>query len=139
VILTRVNYYDCAPAEGEQDPQDMRGYCRAVELLVDADLSFGLMRGKPRRQKRVDTQIAVDMVVGAFTGIFSVAVLIAADEDHVPTVQELRRRGVMIALGAFGAAPGLSPELVRAADRFLDLSEENAGIAVLTHNGKTWP
>jgi uncharacterized LabA/DUF88 family protein len=134
-----MNYYDCVPLEGESDPQDMRGYCRAIEVLFDADLSFGLMRGKPRRQKRVDTQIAVDMVVGAFTGIFAVAVLIAADEDHVPAVQELRRGGVMVALGAWASQPGLSPELVRSVDRFVDFSAENPTSAVLREGDRTWP
>jgi uncharacterized LabA/DUF88 family protein len=138
--LARITYYDCAPAEGEADPPDVRGYCRAIERLPDTELGFGMLRGKIRRQKRVDTQIAVDMVVGAFTGTLTVAILVSGDEDHIPAIQEIKRRGVMVVVVGASKLRGLSPELVRAADRFIDLDLSNIrSFPSLSDGETTWP
>jgi len=67
----------------------------------------------------VDTLIAVDMLVGAFTGLFEVAVLIAGDSDFVPVVQEVRRRGVMVV--AVSTPHKLAPDLRRTVDRVWEL------------------
>ncbi len=80
--------------------------------------------------------IAVDMLVGAFTNIFSVAILVAGDADYVPVVNEVRRRGVMV-VGAGNEdckQACVSDELKRAADRFFPISS----IPSLTVNGKTF-
>ena len=90
-------------------------YWRAIELLPDTQIGFGALRGRPRRQKRVDGLIAVDMMVGAFTNLFEVAILIAGDSDFVPVVDEVRRRGIMVVVA--GVQESLAAELGRAADR----------------------
>jgi uncharacterized LabA/DUF88 family protein len=58
------------------------------------------------------------MLVGAFTGLFSVAVLVAGDADFVPVVNEVKRRGVMVVVAAAPSDGSLSDDLKRAADRF---------------------
>src|SRR5207253_5397539 len=84
------------------------------ELLPDTHLGFGSLRGgtgkKPPRQKGVDTLIAVDMLVGAFEKLFSVAILAAGDADFVSVVLEVRRRGVMVIVTA--SATSISDEFV---------------------------
>ena len=90
-------------------------YWRAIKLLPDTQIGFGALRGRPRRQKRVDGLIAVDMMVGAFTNLFEVAILIAGDSDFVPVVDEVRRRGIMVVVA--GVQESLAAELGRAADR----------------------
>jgi uncharacterized LabA/DUF88 family protein len=120
MALGRVIYYDARTDDDTTADPRLLDYWRKIELLDDVELGFGSIRGgttrKPPRQKGVDTLIAVDMLVGAFTGLFDVAVLIAGDADFVPVVNEVRRRGVMVAVGA--ASDGsLSDDLLRAADR----------------------
>jgi len=120
LALTRVTYYDAqAEDESKIDPC-LQDYWRQVELLPDTHLGFGTVRGaanrKTPRQKGVDTLLAVDMLVGAFTKIFNAAILVAGDADFVPVVQEVRRRGVMVALVGTDRA---ADDLRRAADRFV--------------------
>ncbi|MBK7833859.1 MAG: NYN domain-containing protein [Gemmatimonadetes bacterium] len=121
-VLGRVTYYDAKPDDGTTTAPELAEYWSAVELLPDTQLGFGALRGlnrKTPRQKGVDTLIAVDMLVGAFSGLFDVAVLVASDADFVPVVEEVKRRGVMVAVASLST--GLSDDLRRIADRFIEI------------------
>jgi len=142
VCLTRVIYYDARPEEDSDAEKELRDYWEAVELLSDTELGFGSLRGgtkrRPPRQKGVDTLLAVDMLVGAFTGIYSVAVLVAGDADFVPVVNEVRRRGVMVVVAA--NEQEVASDLRRSADRFVPIGP---GLALtdfppLDVRGRTW-
>ena len=140
--LTRVVYYDARPdADADVDP-NLADYWKAIELQPDTELGFGSLRGGNRRrlrQKGVDTLIAVDMLVGAFTKLFQIAVLVTGDADFVPVLNEVRRRGVMVVLAAVEDA-ALSLDLRRAADRFVRI-EPKAGSGTfpeLQIEGRTW-
>ncbi len=138
VHLARIIYYDGRPDEpDEEEDKELTDYWDAIELLPDTELGFGSVRGRPRRQKAVDTLIAVDMLVGAFTKLFSVAVLISGDSDFVPVVDEVRRRGVMVAVAA--EEESLAEDLRRAADRFVPiaLSPETQS-CVMKVNDRSW-
>lgn len=123
VSMARVLYYDAAPEGAE--PSELKAYWDEVELLRDTELRFGVLRGRrakaPRRQKGVDTLLAVDMVVGAFTGLYRVGLLVAGDADFVPVVDEVRRRGAMVAL--VGHPDSVADELRRVADRFIPIGK----------------
>jgi uncharacterized LabA/DUF88 family protein len=140
-VLTRVVYYDARPDDDSSLSPKLREYWEAVELLPDTELGFGSLRGGIKkgtpRQKGVDTLIAVDMLVGAFTKIFSIAVLIAGDGDFVPVVNEVRRRGVMVVVAADDR---VSDDLRRAADRFFRIGPglEASRFPSLSVNGKSW-
>lgn len=129
-LLGRITYYDAVPDSSSQTHstnqkcQDLEPYWQAIELLRDVRLGFGKLRGTGRslRQKGVDTLMAVDMLVGAFSGLFDVAVLVSGDADFVPVVEEVKRRGVMVAVAA--ATRSLSDELRRAADRFIEITQQ---------------
>ena len=118
-LLGRVTYYDGLPDDDEKTT--LQEYWQAIELLPDVHLGFGALKGlkRPLRQKGVDTLIAVDMLVGAFSGLFDIAVLVAGDADFTPVVEEVRRRGVMVVVAASGAS--LSDDLRRVADRYVEL------------------
>lgn len=123
VCLTRVIYYDARPDEESETAGELIEYWEAIELLPDTELGFGSLRGgtkrKPPRQKGVDTLMAVDILVGAFTSIYSVAILVAGDADFVPVVNEARRRGVMVVVAA--NEQDIARDLRRAADRFVGI------------------
>ena len=114
VGLGRVLYYDARP-DDITSYSAVEDYWKAIELLPDTEVGFGALRGRPRRQKRVDGLIAVDMMVGAFTNLFQVGILVAGDSDFVPVVNEVRRRGVMVVVA--GVRESLADELKRAGDR----------------------
>jgi uncharacterized LabA/DUF88 family protein len=133
--LARVFYYDARPEENV-DPA-IENYWKAIELLHDTEIGFGTLRGRPRRQKRVDGLIAVDMMVGTFTDLFQVAILITGDSDFVPVVDEVKRRGVMVVIAA--VQESLSDELRRAADRVYPIDPKDAAdFPPLQHKGMTW-
>jgi uncharacterized LabA/DUF88 family protein len=114
-------FYDATdPAAAPTDPK-VEKYWESIEQLHDTEVRFGALRGKkPRRHKGVDIQLAVDMLVGSFNKLFDVAVLVAGDEDFVPLVVEVQRRGVSVVVAA---VPGhISQELRGVADRYVDLS-----------------
>lgn len=126
--LARTTYYDGRPDDDADISEDLRKYWDAIELLPDTQLGFGSTRGGTRRrrprQKGVDTLIAVDMLVGAFTNLFSVAVLIAGDADFVPVVNEVKRRGVMVVVAASSIDGSVSDDLRRAADRYFAIDPQ---------------
>ena len=125
-LLGRVTYYDALPDEDQENGEatDLQAYWRTIELLSDVHLGFGALRGLGRRvrQKGVDTLIAVDMLVGAFSGIFDMAVLVSGDADFIPVVEEVHRRGVMVAVA--GVSTSVSPDLRRVADRYIELDSQ---------------
>ena len=88
------------------------------------------------RQKGVDTLMAVDMLVGAFSGLFDIAVLVAGDADFVPVVEEVKRRGVMVAVA--GVRSSLADDLLRAADRFIDMKQSDQFFPTMRVSGRTW-
>ncbi|MEL6110127.1 MAG: NYN domain-containing protein [Planctomycetota bacterium] len=125
--LQRVTYYDAAPDSMTDVPEHLSDYWDAVELIDDVHLGFGYLRGgkrkKPPRQKAVDTLLTVDMLVGAFTGIYTIAILVAGDADFVPVVNEVQRRGAMVILA--GTERTVSNELKRSVDRFHELTADD--------------
>jgi uncharacterized LabA/DUF88 family protein len=140
VGLGRVLYYDARPDDTSSSVSAIEDYWKAVELLPDTEIGFGALRGRPRRQKRVDGLIAVDMMVGAFTNLFQIAILIAGDSDFVPVVNEVRRRGVMVVIA--GVRESLADELKRAGDRVWPIdpigSPGMREFPPLRYEGKVW-
>ncbi len=120
--LTRVTYYDGRP-EADEEKKHLAEYWDAVQKLSVTHLGFGTVRRGGRRrgpeQKGVDTLIAVDMVVGAFTKIFDMAILIAGDGDFVPVLEEVGRRGIITVVG--GHTSSVSDDLLRACDLFVPI------------------
>ena len=62
------------------------------------------------------------MIVGAFTEVYDLAVLVAGDADFVPVLDEVRRRGASVVVVAHKAS--LADDLLRAADRFVPIVTE---------------
>lgn len=137
--LTRVIYYDARPDDAP-DPL-IEQYWDTIQLLPDTEVGFGALRGRPRRrQKRVDGLIAVDMLTGAFTRLFDVAILVAGDADFVPIVDAVRRQGVMVVVAAVEGS--LSGELKREADRVWIIDPEGPAAKFpplqRPNDGKVW-
>jgi uncharacterized LabA/DUF88 family protein len=119
VRLARVRYYDGWPEGQPQADATLEAYWNAVELLPDTHLGFGSVVGRPKRQKAVDNLLTVDMLTGAFDRLFQVALLVAGDADYVPAVEEVRRRGVWVAVAAVEGH--FADTLRRAADRVVPI------------------
>lgn len=137
-LLGSIHFYDAIPEADQGRREEIEAYWRAVELLQDVHLGFGALRGLKRnmRQKGVDTLLAVDMLVGAFSGLFDIAVLLAGDADFVPVIEELKRRGVMVAVA--GVSSSVSEDLRRVSDRFIEISLDDSWLPTLVADGNSW-
>jgi uncharacterized LabA/DUF88 family protein len=136
-FLGRTTFYDALPDGGAN--ADLEEYWRAIEVQDDMHLGFGALRGLKRkaRQKGVDVQIAVDMLIGAFEGAFDIGILVAGDADFVPVVEEVKRHGVMVLVAAERSS--LAEDLKRVSDRCLEIPtrETNAWIPLAGFAGRT--
>ena len=62
--------------------------------------SLKKVQKEKRRQKEVDNLIAVDTVYMAYEDHYDIALLLGADEDHLPVVEAVKRTGKRV-YGAF--------------------------------------
>lgn len=98
----------------------------AVDETTERLLKIGFLpkvfvKARNRASKAVDIALATDMLTHAFRGNFDVAVLLAGDGDYLPLVQEVQRLGKRVHV-AFFAEVGLSDDLRKSADDFLDIT-----------------
>ncbi len=141
-FLSRITDYDALPNDVASPEATARieEFWRTIELLEDVHFGFGELRGLKRkvRQKGVDTLIAVDMVAGAYSKLFDIAVLVAGDADFVPVIEEVKRRGVMVAIA--GRPSSTSSELRAAADRFIEIPPHAQWLEAMRDKaGQSWP
>lgn len=125
VLLRQVLYYDAVDAD-ETLSSDLTEYFEKIEALPDTHLRFGFLRGrskkKPRRQKGVDVQLAVDLLVGAFEKQFERIFIITADSDFIPVLEEVKRKAIKTVLVS---DPQYCPsDLKNSCDRFVPLPDE---------------
>jgi len=78
-------------------------------------------RTKSKGSKRVDIQLATDMLLHAARKNYETAVLVAGDEDYVPLVEAVKSEGRSVIV--WFVSDGLSPSLKRAADHCAILDE----------------
>lgn len=107
----RVFYYHCMPYRedpplpAEQAAYDAKAsFIRFVEALPRWQVREGRLEARGRGadrvivQKRVDVQLAVDLVRLAWRKEIGRAVLVAGDADFVPAVADARAAGVEVTL-----------------------------------------
>ena len=71
------------------------------------------------KNKSVDLNIAIDALRHAYSRSVDRIVILSGDGDFVPLIEEVMRQGVQVVSGGF--SNGLSPNLSRVADEFIDL------------------
>jgi uncharacterized LabA/DUF88 family protein len=82
-------YYYASVVGNEEKVQSVR---LALQGLGFDPRIFKKIQGTDKA-KQVDIALATCMVAGACDGDFDVAVLVAGDEDYVPAIEEVKRRG----------------------------------------------
>ena len=73
-------------------------------------------------EKGVDVALVADMLSIGLSGSFDVAILVSGDYDYHKAVEELQRRGVIVEVAYF-RHHGINKDLIRIADRFIDLEK----------------
>ena len=70
-------------------------------------VSYGhmLIDGGGQREKGVDVQIAVDLVVGAYENIYDTALLVSSDTDLIPAINKVKHKGKKLEYIGFSNRP----------------------------------
>ena len=129
--IDRVFYYDAIDWQSEGAAQQ-DAYLRRVGAIPFTRVATGYMREarrRPREQKAVDVQLAVDALEAALSGRFNVCVIFTGDGDFAPLLDAVRRAGPFVLVAAFPKS--LSLELNEAADAVIELSEAQAATWLL--------
>ncbi len=88
-------------------------------------ISFGhmLIDGGGQREKGVDVQIAVDLVVGAYENQYDSALLVSSDTDLIPAIRKIKHKGKKLEYIGFSNRP--SHGLIKNATLTKTLSKED--------------
>lgn len=113
----RMFFYDAIDDNAvEPEKSNFQTYLEKVEQIPYVAVTTGFVRPgkkKPREQKGVDVQIAVDALEAAWSGRADAIILVAGDADFCPLAEAVRRTGAfMIVIGY----PAMSSELRYSAD-----------------------
>lgn len=105
--------------------RELREFLTSLTVRIDRGVFRHLLalsnrhaRVRLTREKTVDTQIAVDMVVLAQRDTYDVAYLLSADGDFTPAVEAVR----MLGKTAYAASPAKGARLAAAANAFIPLT-----------------
>jgi hypothetical protein len=121
--VNKLFYYDCLDEnQTQQERHNHEARLERVQSLDGAHVRTGWLtgRGRNRRQKGVDVQIAVDMMHHAARGNMSRAVLVSGDADFAPLVDALVEMGIHVTVAADRTST--AAELRRSADAYSPLS-----------------
>ncbi len=112
-------------ANESEERRMRRQWLERNDLERNTHLRRGRIASEKREQKRVDVQLAVDVLRDAHGGAIDAVVLLAADDDFTPLVEATREIGPHVGLVLL---PGTnhSKGLIRAADLVHNLDFGNA-------------
>lgn len=123
--MVRVNYY--ASAVGDDDR--ISTIREAVDQHLVAPDDYGRrvcphVFKKPKASAKIkllDISLTIDVLRNVYRDQLDIAYLFSGDADFVPLIQEVMRNGKLVIVAAFSS--GLSPEMKRVGDQFLDLDQ----------------
>lgn len=75
------------------------------------------------REKGVDVQIAIDLVIGAVEDSYDTAIIVSSDTDLIPAIKYVRLKGKRVEYVGFSSTPSLGM-IKESDDRILLLKEQ---------------
>ncbi len=138
--LLRAYYYNCLPYQSNPPTEEERARYASARRFTDAlnrlprfEVRLGqLAKGLDATgaveftQKRVDNMVGVDMALLAAKGRITHLCLFSGDSDFIPSVEAVKREGVIVTLwhGRFGTRCAPSRELYDLCDERRELNRE---------------
>jgi uncharacterized LabA/DUF88 family protein len=112
--INRIKYYTTIATWKSQESQAKhRNYIKALESTGLIDVSYGLFRNKTKKcyhyneiycslcnckgnipniqEKRIDVQIAVDIIENATLNKYDTAIILSGDSDYIPAIKYIKR------------------------------------------------
>lgn len=141
--FTKVFYYDAVPAQNHGEDREawierirpQTDEFSKIRALGGFHVQLGDLRGRAgnQRQKRVDVQIAVDMLLHTFRHNMDKCTLLAGDVDFQPLIEALIREGMFVDVWH---PPQASSALLDAADGRTLISVPYLGAALQRADGR---
>jgi uncharacterized LabA/DUF88 family protein len=137
--LLRAYYYNCLPYQSNPPTEDERKRYASMHTFVTAlrylprfevrlgRLAYRGMNSDGERifiQKRVDNMVGVDMALLAGKGKITGLSLLSGDSDFIPSLEAVKREGVLVTLwhGSFSGGTKPSRELFEVCDERKELT-----------------
>ncbi len=141
--LKRVYYYNSIPPNPNNDPELKKtidkemGYYHYLEYSGFKNSIIPLRKRRfdfkcescgetttieKEVEKGVDVALVSDLLSLAAAGAYDVATIVSGDLDYHKAIDEVQRRGLIVEVAYF-RSQGISKDLIRLADRFIDLEE----------------
>jgi uncharacterized LabA/DUF88 family protein len=113
-LLVKMRYCT-SPAPWMRGAEFEKGFFDALRQSKSVDLLLGRherrgadSRGRPRyEEKETDTNVAIQIVAGAYEDRYDVALVISGDTDMVPAMKMARARGKRVVWGHFACQAGV--------------------------------
>ncbi len=126
--LIRIYYYN-ARVSRKEEPERYSSqvqFFNSVAAIPYTELRLGRLvynnwPNTPPYEKGVDVQLATDMLTHAFKNNYDTAILVAGDNDFVPSLQAVKDMGKHIEVALFGKEE-TSQELRRVADKVVPIN-----------------
>lgn len=74
------------------------------------------------REKGVDVQIAIDLVIGAVENLYDTAIVVSSDTDLIPAIKYIRSKGKKVEYVGFSNAPSFG--MIKESDQRILLRKE---------------
>lgn len=78
------------------------------------------------REKGVDVQIAIDLVIGAVENSYDTAIIVSSDTDLIPAIKYVRSKGKRVEYVGFSSTPSLG--MIKESDNSILLLKEQLEI-----------
>ncbi len=78
------------------------------------------------REKGVDVQIGIDLVIGAAENVYDTAIIVSSDTDLIPAIKYVRSKGKIVEYVGFSQAPSLG--MIKESDARILLLQEQIGV-----------
>jgi uncharacterized LabA/DUF88 family protein len=75
------------------------------------------------REKGVDVQLAIDLVIGAVENLYDIAIIVSSDTDLIPAIKYIKSKGKIVEYVGFSNAPSFGM-IKEANERILLLKEQ---------------
>ncbi len=139
--LKRVYYYNSIPPNPNNDPElkkkidkemgyyyylEYSGFKTSIIPLRKRTFDFKCdscgetITIEKEVEKGVDVALVSDLLSLAAVGAYDVATIVSGDLDYHKAIDEVQRRGLIVEVAYF-KSQGISKDLIRLADRFIDL------------------
>jgi len=129
--LVRTYYYNASRQDGSETYKNLQRFFDYLGHLQDFKVKLGRLESRGTNadgipilvEKGIDTQIVVDILLGAVRNTYDVAILLSGDADFAGAVEAVKEMGKKVYVAHFRGVNGVARALIDVADRDIIIDE----------------